>query len=547
MRIEQGADRVAEQPPVVPVPRRRGDRQRHAIVQAVRELLEEKPFAQLSVSTISDRAGVARSGFYFYFDSKYAVLAQILADATHELEELTEYFAPRGADESPAAFAKRMVGSAAAVYAHNDPVMSACNAARNTDAEIRDLLDQQVEGVVQQIIGIVKDELRAGTAHPISDDIPTLVRTLSVTTAQMLSGDTAFLGADGDVQRGVRVLEALWLNALWGGSLQTCVTSVSSLPMAKKTFAGKRCLCHRCGQRHRPGDRSTARRPRCRAVPDRPQRRWPGADGGRRSRAGRAGPEHRALDIANYDEVTSFAEKIHANHPSMDLVMNIAGVSAWGTVDRLSHEQWDKMVSINLMGPIHVIENFLPPMVAARNGGHLVNVSSAAGLIGLPWHAAYSASKFGLRGLSEVLRFDLARYRIGVSVVVPGAVRTPLVNTVEIAGVDRNDPQVSRWVDRFSGHAVSPQKAADKILAGIAKNRFLIYTSSDIRALYAFKRVAWWPYSVAMRQVNLVFTQDAQARSGACRRASAVPAEPSAVAPDGPARTGPAPAAPPRQ
>lgn len=60
----------------------------------MRELLEEKPFTELSVSTISDRAGVARSGFYFYFDSKYAVLAQILAEATHELEELTEYFAP---------------------------------------------------------------------------------------------------------------------------------------------------------------------------------------------------------------------------------------------------------------------------------------------------------------------------------------------------------------------------------------------------------------------------------------------------------------------
>jgi AcrR family transcriptional regulator len=60
-------------------PQRRGDKQRQAIVQAVRELLEEKPFAELSVSTISDRAGVARSGFYFYFDSKYAVLAHILA------------------------------------------------------------------------------------------------------------------------------------------------------------------------------------------------------------------------------------------------------------------------------------------------------------------------------------------------------------------------------------------------------------------------------------------------------------------------------------
>jgi NAD(P)-dependent dehydrogenase (short-subunit alcohol dehydrogenase family) len=218
-------------------------------------------------------------------------------------------------------------------------------------------------------------------------------------------------------------------------------------------------------------------------------------------------PEHRALDVSDYDQVAAFAADIHAKHPSMDVVMNIAGVSAWGTVDRLSHEQWSRMVSINLMGPIHVIEAFLPPMVAAGRGGHLVNVSSAAGLVALPWHAAYSASKFGLRGLSEVLRFDLARKRIGVSVVVPGAVQTPLINTVEIAGVDREDPKVSRWVDRFSGHAVSPEKAAEKILAGVTKNRYLIYTSADIRALYGFKRLAWWPYSVAMRQVNVLFTR----------------------------------------
>ena len=215
--ISRDAAGAANQEPAAPAPKRRGDKQRQAILQAVRELLVEKPFAELSVSTISDRAGVARSGFYFYFDSKYAVLAQILAEATRELEELTHYFAPRGPDESPAAFAKRMVGSAAVVFAHNDPVMSACSVARNTDAEIRELLDQQVDRVIEQIIGIVQDELSAGTAHPISDDIPALVRTLSATTAQMLSGDSAYLGPDGDVQRGIRVLEQLWLHALWGG------------------------------------------------------------------------------------------------------------------------------------------------------------------------------------------------------------------------------------------------------------------------------------------------------------------------------------------
>jgi NAD(P)-dependent dehydrogenase (short-subunit alcohol dehydrogenase family) len=218
-------------------------------------------------------------------------------------------------------------------------------------------------------------------------------------------------------------------------------------------------------------------------------------------------PEHRTLDISDYDEVASFAADVHTRHPAMDVVMNIAGVSAWGTVDQLTHEHWKSMIDINLMGPIHVIETFVPPMVAAGRGGHLVNVSSAAGLVALPWHAAYSASKYGLRGLSEVLRFDLARHRIGVSVVVPGAVKTPLVQTVQIAGVDRDDPRVQLWVQRFAGHAVSPETVADKIIAGVRKNRFLIYTSPDIRALYLFKRTAWWPYSVAMRRVNVFFTR----------------------------------------
>ena len=218
-------------------------------------------------------------------------------------------------------------------------------------------------------------------------------------------------------------------------------------------------------------------------------------------------PAHRALDIADYHEVAHFAADIHTRHGAMDIVMNIAGISAWGTVEHLTHQHWRSMIDVNLMGPIHVIETFLPPMVAAGRGGQLVNVSSAAGLVALPWHAAYSASKYGLRGLSEVLRFDLDRHDIGVSLVVPGAVDTPLVHTVHIAGVDREHPKVQRLVRLFAGHAVSPEKVAEKILAGVTKNRFLIYTSPDIRALYAFKRLAWWPYSVAMTRVNVFFTR----------------------------------------
>lgn len=198
-------------------PRRRGDKQRHAIVAAVRELLEEKPFAELSVSSISDRAGVARSGFYFYFDSKYAVLAHILGEVAEELEDATHAFAARGDDESPAQFARRMVGTAAAVYAHNDPVMSACNIARATDAEIREILDRYNEAVIDQIVPIVESEMRNGTADPISADVRALVRTLCAATAMTLSGESLFLGPGGDLEQAVGVLEQLWLHSLWGG------------------------------------------------------------------------------------------------------------------------------------------------------------------------------------------------------------------------------------------------------------------------------------------------------------------------------------------
>lgn len=214
-----------------------------------------------------------------------------------------------------------------------------------------------------------------------------------------------------------------------------------------------------------------------------------------------------ALDISDYDAVTAWARQVHEQSGSVDVVANVAGVSVWGTVDKLEHRHWKQMVDVNLMGPIHVIENFVPPMIQARRGGHLINVSSAAGLLALPWHSAYSASKFGLRGVSEVLRFDLKRHRIGVSLVVPGAVRTPLVDTVQIVGVDRDAPEVRALTGRFEKHAASPEKVADCILAGMKKNRYLVYTSFDVRFGYWWARKFALPYNVTMQFANDYFTR----------------------------------------
>ena len=195
------------------VRRSRGDRQRDAIVTAVRDLLQERSFADLSVSTISERAGVARSGFYFYFDSKYAVLATIMKDAGDLLDDLTHHFAPREPGEAPAAFAKRMVGSAAAVYANEDPVMTACAAARNTDAEIREIMDDFYDGVIAKLITLLEND---PDARPISDDLPALVRTLAAVTSFTLMHDSAFVGRNEEPARAVDIVERLWLSAFWG-------------------------------------------------------------------------------------------------------------------------------------------------------------------------------------------------------------------------------------------------------------------------------------------------------------------------------------------
>ncbi|MET8425219.1 SDR family oxidoreductase [Nocardia sp. NPDC004860] len=213
-----------------------------------------------------------------------------------------------------------------------------------------------------------------------------------------------------------------------------------------------------------------------------------------------------ALDISDYDAVTAFAEKVHEELGSLDVVMNIAGISTWGTVENLEHRHWKRLVDVNLMGPIHVIENFVPPMIEAKRGGALVNVSSAAGLMAFPWHAAYSASKFGLRGVSEVLRFDLARHDIDVHLVVPGAVDTPLVQTVDIVGVDRDDPRIQAWIKRFRHHAKSPDQVAEAILRGVEKGTYLIHTQFDIRFGYWWSRKFAWPYEFAMRRANDLFT-----------------------------------------
>ena len=211
---------------------------------------------------------------------------------------------------------------------------------------------------------------------------------------------------------------------------------------------------------------------------------------------------HEAFDISNEDAVTTFAQRARNAVGDIDIVMNVAGISTWGRIQDLDAKHWRDCVEIDLMGPIHVMSAFVPAMIEAGNGGHIVNVSSAAGLFGLPLHAPYSAAKFGLRGVSEVLRFDLAQHGIGVTLVCPGAVNTPLVDTVTIVGVDRTNPVVADSISAFQRHAVSPESAAAAMIRGVERGTYLVFTSPDIRAGWYAQRYAPWIYNAIMRKLN---------------------------------------------
>ncbi|KYH44605.1 short chain dehydrogenase [Branchiibius sp. NY16-3462-2] len=210
----------------------------------------------------------------------------------------------------------------------------------------------------------------------------------------------------------------------------------------------------------------------------------------------------RTADVTSLDAIRDLAEEVHAQTPAVDAVLNVAGIAIWGKVEKMSAEQWQQVIDVNLMGPIHVIETFVPPMIEHGRRGHLVNVSSAAGLLGLPWHAAYSASKFGVRGVSEVLRFDLARHEIAVTLACPGAVDTPLTESMRIAGIDTSTAQFAKLRRRFQHRAISPQVAAERIVGGMLARKPLVYTSADIRALHAVQRYVPPAYAAMMHAAN---------------------------------------------
>ncbi|MDX1876632.1 TetR/AcrR family transcriptional regulator [Mycolicibacterium sp. 141076] len=190
----------------------RGDHARTAILTALRELLDRNPITDVSVQAITRQAGVTRTAFYFYFESKYSALAELLHGRT-TAAMLDKSFALRTPGESTPALVARVIAGIRAALAADDPVWASCRASSGYEPEIAEIVAAVEDAITRRIVEIVSAEVHQG-AQPISTDLPALVRVL--TTATVAGSAPAGVGAQSaHLDRTIDAVSALWRNALW--------------------------------------------------------------------------------------------------------------------------------------------------------------------------------------------------------------------------------------------------------------------------------------------------------------------------------------------
>ena len=205
-----------------------------------------------------------------------------------------------------------------------------------------------------------------------------------------------------------------------------------------------------------------------------------------------AGVEIVQVDVTDRGSVAEAARTAVAAFGRIHVLCNNAGIAGGGAVADPSFIDWDRAMAVNLGGAVNVLKTFVPLIREHGEGGHVVNTSSIAGVIALPYEGgAYTTAKFAVRGLSESLRLSLAPEGIGVSVLCPGLTRTRIMESP-----DRQDPgakPMSREGDpdalfnSLEG-AMDPIEVGRAVVRGIRDNLPYILTHGEfhdeVRALF---------------------------------------------------------------
>ncbi len=192
-------------------------------------------------------------------------------------------------------------------------------------------------------------------------------------------------------------------------------------------------------------------------------------------------PEQRfgmvSADLSVPEQAFSAVEQVKGQAGVPDMVINSAGAAHPGYVQDLSAEIFRWMMAVNYFATAYVTKAVLPGMLARRSG-HIINISSAAGFIGVFGYTAYGASKFAVAGFSEVLRAEMKQYGIRVSVVFPADTETP-----QLDYENQFKPPETKAISG-TAKAMKPEQVARIILRQAAKGRFLIFPALDVQLIY---------------------------------------------------------------
>ena len=208
--------------------------------------------------------------------------------------------------------------------------------------------------------------------------------------------------------------------------------------------------------------------------------------------AGSLGPAAHAygVDVSDAEAMESFAKAVEHEHGVPDVVVNNAGVGVAGPFLDTSVEEWERVFDVNVWGVIHGSRLFGRQMVERGDGGHIVNLASAAAFVPSRTLPAYATSKAAALMLTECLRAELADEGVGVTAICPGVIDTAIASTTRFVGVtsDEADEQRRAAVRLYTRRGFTPDRVADEILRAVRADAAVVAVAPEAKVLQAIGR-----------------------------------------------------------
>jgi NAD(P)-dependent dehydrogenase (short-subunit alcohol dehydrogenase family)/pimeloyl-ACP methyl ester carboxylesterase len=198
------------------------------------------------------------------------------------------------------------------------------------------------------------------------------------------------------------------------------------------------------------------------------------------------------VDVSDVTAMEDFAKRVIADHGVPDVVVNNAGIGIAGAFLDTSAADWQRIVDINLLGVVTGCRLFGAAMAERREGGHIVNVASAAAFTPSRTLGAYAATKAAVLMLSECLRAELAGKGIGVSAICPGIINTPITTATHYVGLSDTDAadRGTKVAKQYARRNYPPSKVATAIVKAVRHNTAVVPVTPEAAGARLLSRVS---------------------------------------------------------